>query len=242
MLLSSNQLVEILLTGIESVDGDKIDLIDYSFATNFSPLYSTPNKVRALAGSYLQDISDEMLTYLIHLFSIEADMLSICKKENFSKWNYYAGLWVAYNVGVEAIMNSELYINNGGQKIYKKLGDFSISKDNTNKDSAPSQVMLEKLKCEILKLSVAVKFCKEPLAVCDKSMFEQDLRNGVASQLVIKGENLPRPMLGRVFHKDGRHPQMTGFVKILDKFRLTNISPYYYDFENNGRYLFRTRY
>lgn len=242
MLLSSNQLVEILLTGIESVDGDKIDVVEYSFATNFNPLYSTPNKVRALAGSYLQDISDQMLTYLIHLFSIEADMLSICKKENFSKWNYYAGLWVAYNVAVEAIMNSDLYINNGGQKIYKKLGDFSISKDNTNKDSSPTQVMLDKLKCEILKLFVAVKFCKEPLSVCDKGMFEQDLRNGVASQLVVKGENLPRPMLGRVFEMDGRHPQMTGFIKILDRFRLTNISPYYYDFENNGRYLFRTRY
>jgi hypothetical protein len=223
MLLSSNQLVEIVISEIESIDDETINLIEYSFSTTFDPLYSTPNKVRALAGSYLQDVSDEMLIYLIHLFSVEADMLSVCKKENFSKWNYYAGLWVAYNVSVEAIMNSSFYINNGGQKIYKKLGDFSISKDNTNKDSAPAHVMLEKLKCEILKLSVAVKFCKEPLAVCDKAMFEQDLRNGVASQLVVKGENLPRPMLGRVFHKDGRHPQMTGFVRILDKFRLTNV-------------------
>lgn len=242
MLLGNNQLVSILVNGIESVDGDLIESIDYSFATNFNPLYTTPNKVRALAGSYLQDISDEMLMYLIHLFSIEADMLSICKKESFSKWNYYAGLWVAYNVSVEAIMNSNLYISNGGQKVYKKLGDFSISKDNTNKDSAPTQVMLEKLKCEILKLSVAVKFCKEPLTACDKAVSDQDLRNGIASQLVVKGENLPRPMLGRVFEAEGRHPQMTGFIRILDRFRLTNVSPYYYDFENNGRYMFRTRY
>jgi hypothetical protein len=242
MLLGNNQLVNILINEIESVDGEIIDLIDYSFATTFSPLYSTPNKIRAIVGSYIENISNEMLLYLIHIFSIEADMLAICKKEDSAKWSYYAGLWVANNVAVESIMNSNFYVNNAGQKVYKKLGDFSISKDNTSSDSFPAHVMLEKLKCEILKFSVSVKFCKEPLTTCDKSLFEQELRNGVASQLVVKGESLSKPMFGRVFHRDGRHPQMTGFIRILDKFRLTNVSPNHYDFENNGKYQFSSRY
>ena len=87
MVLSNNQLINIILEGIESVDSDTIESIDYSFSTTFSPLYSTPNKIRAVVGSYVQDISDEMLLYLIHTFSVEADNLSICDHVAFPKWN-----------------------------------------------------------------------------------------------------------------------------------------------------------
>lgn len=237
MVLSNNQLINIILEGIESVDNEIVESVDYSFSTTFTPLYSTPNRIRAIAGSYLQDISDEMLLYLIHTFSVEADNLSICNHDNFSKWNYYAGQWVAYNAALEAVMNSNFYVNNAGKKTYKKLGDFAISKDNSGNNSSPSDAMIKKLECEILKLSVSVKFCKEPLTSCDKGLEASDLRNGLAAQLVIKGESQPRPMIGRTFYSEGRYPGITGFIKFFNKNYLTNyhlMDPRYPD--ENGRY------
>lgn len=225
MLLGNNQLISIVLSGFESTDGDVLPDVSYSFSTTFSPLYSSPNKIRAVAGSYVQGISDEMLLYLIHLYSVEANNLSICKIENFPKWNYYAGQWVTYNAALEAVMNSEIHLGSSGQKVYKKLGDFSISKDGKGTGTTPTKGMLDKLECEILKLSVAVKFCKEPLTSCDKGVVDNDLRNGLAAQLVVKGECLPRPGFGRMFTRDGNYPALTGFIRILDKYRLTNHKP-----------------
>jgi hypothetical protein len=238
MILENNLLVEIVLSGLESVDGDLFPDITHTFSTTFNPLYSTPNKVRAVSGSYVKDISDSMLLYLIHTYSVEADNLSICNHEQFPKWNYYAGLWVTYNVALDAVMNSEMYVNQAGQKVYKKLGDFSISKDATGKGGSPTDGMINKLECEILKLSVAVKFCKEPLTSCDKGLVSSDLRNGLAAQLVVKGElNNNKPMVGRTFYSSGRHPGMTGLIKILDRYRLTNYTPRDPNYpDENGRY------
>jgi hypothetical protein len=239
MVLSNNQLINIILEGIESVDSDTIESIDYSFSTTFSPLYSTPNKIRAVVGSYVQDISDEMLLYLIHTFSVDADNLSICDHVAFPKWDYYAGQWVAYSAALEAVMNSDLYVNTSGQKTYKKLGDFSISKDNSAPGSNPSQMMVGKLECELLKLSVAIKFCKEPLTSCDKGLVGNDLRNGVAAKLVLKGEFQAKPLIGRTFIQSGRYPAMTGFIKLYDKYKMTNDTPRYRGIplvDDNGRY------
>lgn len=236
MVLGNNQLINLVISNIESVDNDIIESIDYSFSTTFDPLYSTPNKVRAIAGSYISDISDEMLLYLIHKFSVEADNLSVCDHSKFPKWTYYAGLWVAYNVALEAILNSGMHLGNAGNKVYKKLGDFAISRDNSKTGKTPSTEMLDRLECEILKLSVSVKFCREPLTTCDKSLIGTDLTNRLAAQLVTKGGDLPRPMFGRMFMRSGEYPAMTGFIKSLDKFRLTNATPGFFDSERNGRY------
>jgi hypothetical protein len=84
---------------------------------------------------------------------------------------------------------------------------------------------MAKLECEILKLSVAVRFCKEPLTSCDKSLVGTDLRNNLAAQLVVKGESLVKPGFGRTFFGSGKHPAMTGYVRILDRYRLTNYNP-----------------
>jgi hypothetical protein len=225
MVLENNLLIGITLTGIESEDDDIFQDIDYSFSTTFDPLYSTPNKIRAVAGSYIKDISDSMLLYLIHTYSVQADNISICDHDTFSKWEYYAGLWVTYNVALDATLNSDMYVGQAGQKIYKKLGDFAISKDATSKDGSPTEGMITKLECEILKLAVSVRFCREPLTTCDKSLISNDLRVGVPAQLVVKGEALIQPGFGRTFYGTGHHPGMTGYVRILDRYRLTNYNP-----------------
>ena len=72
MLLDSNQMIDIMIEDIESVDGDIIENVGVSFGTLFDPLLSTPNRIRALAGSYLTDVPDDILLYLIHSYSLEA--------------------------------------------------------------------------------------------------------------------------------------------------------------------------
>jgi len=225
MLLAENQLIEIFITGLKSTDGDLIGDLPYSFSTTFNPLYSTPNKVRAIAGSYVKDISDEMLIYLIHTYSIEAQRLSQCLTEaNEQTWTYYASLWVTYSAALNAVYNSKIYVGESGQKIYKKLGDFSISKDNTNSDANPAKNLIDKLECEIYKLSVAIRYCREPLVDCTKN--SADTYNPSAAQLVTKGEALPRPTFGRTFYSHGRHPQWTGIIKQYGRQFFTNIEPY----------------
>lgn len=225
MFLENNQIIDIVITGIKSIDQDLIEEIPYSFTTVFSPLYSTPNKIRAIAGTYIKDVPDEMLIYLIHLYSVEADATSICSHTDFTKWSYYAGQWVTYNVALDAILNSVTYADQAGQKIYKKLGDFSISKDTIGDSNTPVNSMIDKLECQILKLSVSVKFCKEPLTSCDKGLIGSDLRNNALPKPVVKGELTARPVFGRTFYANGRHPQWTGIIYQYGRQFLTNEKP-----------------
>lgn len=225
MELENNLLIDIVLTGIKSTDGDLLGDLSYSFSTVFDPLYSTPNKVRAIAGSYVKEISDEMLLYLIHTYSVEADHLGLCVNEdNEDKWRYYASLWVTYSAALNAVYNSKSFAGEAANKIYKKLGDFSISKDNSAGGSGPAKGLMDKLECEIFKLAVAVRYCRDPLLECIKGSGD-DLYNPAAAQLVIKGGSLPRPAFGRTFYTAGRHPQWTGIIKGYDRHHLTNYNP-----------------
>jgi hypothetical protein len=158
--------------------------------------------------------------------------MAICNRANFPKWEYNASLWVAHKTALNAVMNSKTYVEDAGQKIYKKLGDFSVSKDTTHKET-PTRDLIHKLECELLKLSVAVKFCKEPLIDCVKGVASNDLRNSSAAQLVKKGELVSAPMFGRTFRQQGRHPQLTRYIKEYDRIVLTN-SPNVYPAHSNG--------
>lgn len=222
MILDINQIVDILLLEIESVDGDILSNVSLSFGTTLNPFFSTPNKVRGIAGSYLTDIPDQILLYLINSYSIEALNTTICDPNNWEKWEYYASLWVGYKTALNAVLNSKSYVGDSG-KVYKKLGDFSISKDATSGESS-AKGLIDKLECELLKLSVAVKFCKEPLIDCVKGVSSTDLRNAVPAQLVIKGGSLPRPAFGRTFRNTGRYPQLTRVLKDYDRYVLTNYT------------------
>jgi hypothetical protein len=225
--LENNLLIDILVTGIASVDGDLFGNLSHSFATTFDPLLSTPNKVRAIAGSYVQEISDSMLLYLINTYSVEAYALTHCLSEdNESKWQYYASLWVTYTSALNAVYNSKAYAGESTNKVYKKLGDFSISKDNTKIGSGPAKGLIDKLECEIFKLSVAIRYCRDPLLECIKGSGD-DLYNPAAAQLVTKGSALPKPPFGRTFYPTGRHPGWTGIIRGYNRYHLTNYEPFY---------------
>lgn len=223
MYFGENQIIEFILTGIESQDGDVLDIIEHSYATEFSPIYSTPNKVRAIAGSYIKRVPDEILWYLIHLYSVEANMVSTCSDNDPDKWKYYASLWVTYKTALNAIYNAEVYMGESGNKSYKKLGDFSISKDGSKNTSGPARGLIEKLECDIFKLEVSVRHCREPLLEC--TGVNADTYSPKAAQPTIKGGSRPRPAFGRTFYSGGRHPQWTGMIKGHDRWMLTNKRP-----------------
>jgi hypothetical protein len=237
MLLDINQIVDIMILQIESVDGDILDNLGLSFGTTLDPFYSTPNRVRALVGSYLTEVPDQIILYLINSYSIEANNLAICNIGKWPKWEYYASLWVANRVALNAIINSKTYLDEAGQKVYKKLGDFSISKDGTG-DTSPLKIIVDKLECDILKLAVAVKFCKEPLIDCVKGVASNDLRNSSAMQLVKKGELTPNILVGRTFRQAGYTPMLTKYIKEYDRLIATNfmpvISPYREDYQQDS--------
>lgn len=241
MLLDSNQMIDIMIGDIESVDGDIIENVGVSFGTLFDPLLSTPNRIRALAGSYLTDVPDDILLYLIHSYSLEAFNLSICDNTKWDKWKYYASLWVAYKVAENAVTNSPKYVNETGQKTYKKLGDFSVSKDMTA--DVPAKKLLDKLSCELLKFGVSVKFCREPLIDCVKGVSENDLRNTLAMQLVKKGENTPQVKVGRTFRQVGRYPGFTRILQEYDKLVFSNfVPPYPINYQEYSQGYYATQY
>jgi hypothetical protein len=229
MYFDQNQIVELVLTGIFSVEGDEIPEVNHSFASEFSTIYSTPNKIRALAGSYIRGVPDEVLWYLIHTYSVEADMISTCASLNPQKWGYYAGLWVTYKTALNSIYNADIYLGESGNKSYKKLGDFSVSKDGSKSSSSPAKGLIEKLECDIFKVEVAVRTCVEPLLQCTPLSEEAVVGatySPKAAQPATRGGSLPRPAFGRTFYSNGVHPQWTGMIKVFDKWQLTNSNPY----------------
>ncbi|MDD3412440.1 MAG: hypothetical protein PHY47_00405 [Lachnospiraceae bacterium] len=231
MNIANNQLVTIEITEVFDISGQSLGPIQTSFITKLTPMYSTPLKVREVAGSYIAEISDDILNQLILKYSIEADMLSTCDTIAWPKWDFFASKWVTLKVAIDLIYNSDTYINaaNNNGKIYKKLGDFSISTDSKTRDPLDGvKKFLTKLECEVFKLLPSVKFCKEPLLECDPDLLD-DIASvyGVPAQTVIKGgARAGYPVFGRMFSQNGVHPQWTGWVQNNSRKYLTNHTDY----------------
>jgi hypothetical protein len=193
-------------------------------------MYSTPLKVREIAGSYISEITDDILNQLILKYSVEADMLATCDTVAWEKWSYYASKWVALKVAVDAIYNSEMYVSTTNKgKVYKKLGDFSISTDLKARDPIDHvKKFLVKLECEIFKLNISVRLCKEPLMECSADLLEDIASHySVPAQLVTKGQAVPgRPTFGRSFSQNGQNPQWTGWIQKNNRQFLTNYTDY----------------
>lgn len=230
MAIANNQLVTVVLENIYSVDNDVIASTTSQFATHLSPLYSSPSRIRKDAGSYLSDISDDVLNQLILKFSLEADAIAVCDTQDYEKWEFYAEKWVSYNAALTAIYNSTIFLGESGGKSYKKLGDFSISKDSRDSGDGgggPAKSFINKLECEIFKLEVAVRLCKEPLLECDSDALDGiSTYNPSAAQTVIKGGSVAgRPVFGRTFIQQGMHPAWTGWLEKNNRKQMTNYRP-----------------
>lgn len=224
MYLTKNELVSIGLSGIKSIDGDT--LLDFSsyFTVYMYPMYSSATKVTQSIGSYMDGIGIDIINQLILKYSYEAEVMTSCDVSD-EKWKFITGNWVTYKVAADLLYNSKIYLGESEGKVYKKLGDFSISKNpGGGYNGGPVKQMLQKLDCEIFKLEIAVKHCMEPLLTCEGINDPQSLlAKRSPSAAVIKGQYDPnRPMFGRGMILDGRYPAMTGFIDYYRRRYSTN--------------------
>lgn len=227
MQISNNHLVSVVLTNVRSEDGDIITNTQSSFVTTMTPMYSSPQRVREVAGSYISEISDDVLNQLILKYSREADILATCDTTTSEKWSHWSTQWVSMRVAIDSIYNSTLYLGESGGKTYKKLGDFSISRDSGGGDGAgPANAFLKKLECEVFKLDVSIRLCREPLLECEsENVDSSSLYNPSAAQTVVKGKDSgDRPVFGRTFYQSGRHPQWTGWLVRNNRKYMTNYN------------------
>lgn len=229
MAVANNQLVSIVLENIYSVDNDLITSTSSDFITHLSPLLSSPYRVRKIAGSYLSDISDDVLNQLILKYSLEAECIAVCDTTTFDKWDFYAEKWVNYNTALFAIYNSPVFLGESGGKSYKKLGDFSISKDSRDSgdSSGPAKSFMKKLECELFKIEISVRLCQQPLLECDSdALGGVSTHNPSAALTVVKGGSVVgRPSFGRTFTQQGQHPAWTGWIEKNGRKQLTNYNP-----------------
>jgi hypothetical protein len=166
MYIKPNNIISLYLTtGIKSLDGDSLSQkFESFFTTELYPMYSSVYEIRRIAGMYVSDISDNIINQLIHVHSIMAEDLAGFEPD--SKWERFAGTWVAYKTSYVLITNTEDFIKAGEGKIFKQLGDMSVSREKASNTEAGLVKMLKYLECEIYKYEHAVRSGVNPLADC----------------------------------------------------------------------------
>ena len=204
MFLKTNDIVSIYVkTGVKSTDGDNLaEAFESYFTTEMSPMYTTAYEVRRIAGAYIVGISDDIINQLIHMYSLVADDLAECKTDD--RWQRFAGVWVALKVAMTLIVNSQDFVRAGAGKVFKQLGDLSISREAGGSVDAGMSKMLSYLECELFKYEHAVRHCLAPLVDC-LGLTDLDARPYVPklAELVEKGVCDPnKPLVGRRWKTD----------------------------------------
>ena len=164
-MLELNRIITITLSvGIEAIDNDTLtEPFDSYFTSDMSPMYSSVPEVRRIVGRYVSNISDDVINQLILEYSILANNLSICAYDD--TWIIFAGRWVAYNVALIILYNSESFTV-ASSKVFKQLGDFSVSKGGGASKDAGVGKLVSWLECEIFKYDYSVRNCTQPLSNC----------------------------------------------------------------------------
>lgn len=106
---------------------------ELSFSTVYSPLYASPDLLRAEAGPFINYIPDDTLALLIHWSSKEADFIGNTLKGKTKDFKFARTKFVVFDAILKALtIPSDGTGSTAGNK--KKLGDLSI--DNTNSGSS----------------------------------------------------------------------------------------------------------
>ena len=200
MFLASNDIVSLYLTsGVKSTDAEPLQEIQSYFTTEMSPMYTSVYEIRRIVGLYIEDISDDIINQLIHMYSLIANDLATCSQDE--KWVRFAGTWVALKVSHVLITNTEDFEKAGAGKIFKQLGDMSVSKENSVTTEAGIIKMLNHVECELYKYEHAVRTCLPPLMDClGLSDWRARAYVPALAQLVDKGANDPnKPLVGRTW-------------------------------------------
>ena len=208
MSLKPNQIISLYIgKDVESVDNEPLGQdIETYFSTEVDPLYASVLDVRKTVGAYIQDIPDTVICQLLYQFSLDAECLAQCDTLD-SEWEKWAAHWVAYKTAYIALTNSDQFINAGEGKIFKQLGDFSVSRGGGGgSQDAGIGRLAEWLECEIYKYEHAIRFCTNPLTDClGMTDAKASLRDytPLAAELVNKGYCDPNKFAqGRRWLKD----------------------------------------
>ena len=212
--MKENQLITIKVNNIKSAAGETLSY-QSCFTTQMFPMLSAISRIQQEIGSYLEGIGEDITNQLILRYSNEIFTITVCDTSE-SRWQLLAQNWVTYNTAIDILYNSPSYRSETSGKVYKKLGDFAISKDSGDESSSPLTDLIKKLECELYKIDMATRTGSPILPTCeilDKDLLAQQLVNRRASHSVVKGEFDPnRPTMGRSFVFNGKSPRITHVV------------------------------
>jgi len=167
MILEINNLITIeLKAGIKSTTGDELQS-DYTsyFTTEMSPMYGSAAGVRRLVGAHAEGISDDIINQIILEYSVIAQDLGDCTID--SRWQRYTEVWVTYKAALIILYNTEEFKQSGSGKLFKQLGDFSISTGGPPTDKAGLVKLIDWLECQAFKYEIAVRYCSQPAINCE---------------------------------------------------------------------------
>ncbi len=187
-----------LLEGIKSVDNDPLMTpFESHFTTEMSPMYTSAAEIRRIVGVHVPSIPDSIMNQLIHTYSLLAADLASCHRDD--KWERFAGQWVAIKVALTVIANTDAFVVAGEGKVFKQLGDLSISRGEGMSVEAGLSRLMNSLECELFKYEHAVRNCLQPLVDC-LGLTDLNARPYVPklAELVDKGANdFNKPLGGR---------------------------------------------
>lgn len=168
MTLNINSIITLELSaGIKATDGTSM-LEDYFtyFSTEMTPMYSSTISVRSIVGSFVTEIPDDVINQLILKYSILSQDLGYnCTIDD--RWLRYASEWVTYRVSLIILYNSDDFKSSSAGKVFKQLGDLSVSRDNSGSSNTGIKNLIDWLECEAFKYEHAIRNCGLPALNCE---------------------------------------------------------------------------
>lgn len=229
MILNINSIVTITIEpGILATDSD--ELLEQSctyFSTEMTPLCASVFDVRRLVGAYIEEIPDDIINQLILEYSICAQDLAECHIDE--KWKRYANKWVALKVALTVIYNTEEFRGSSSDKVFKQLGDFSVSRTGNSGGGEGTNSglgrLIDSLECDAYKVEYSIRHCKPPLMDC-LGMEDPSARCWEPKLAVLteKGKcDVNKPVVGREWiSSHSEVPRGTNTLYLLGKKYKTN--------------------
>jgi hypothetical protein len=130
--ISNNTMIIVELSkDIANLDGDATLQVDEKlyYTTTYSPLYASPDLVRAEVGRWVDHLPDDTLALMIHWSSKEADYIKCLTPAQASKYRFARTKFVIFDTVLRCIMMpgggaiSAAESGGGGKK---QLGELSI--------------------------------------------------------------------------------------------------------------------
>jgi hypothetical protein len=188
-----------------------------------SPLFGSVAGVRKIIGSYIQDISDDIINQILLEYSINAQDLGSCSIDE--KWFRYAEIWVTYRAALVILYNTEAYKEAGTGKIFKQLGDFSISTGGNPTDKGGLNKLVDWLECQAFKYEIAIRYCTDPALNCEGLTDTSKIPYiSKLPGLVERGKyNINKPVPGREWYTTWGEPKGTNTLYAFGKKYKTNL-------------------